>query len=231
MLFQAVTENLARLARHPAMDDALAALRRGSPRELLAGMTDPVKALVAAVAAAELRRPVLLLVETDRRAEEILEPLRFFARAVSGPAAHAVLLPALDALPGQGAGPHPEILETRAASLWRFSSGQVSLMIAPAAAGVLAFDDPGSYANLALSLERDQEISFDDALRYLRKAGYTRTDLVEMPGQYALRGGILDVYPPEAPRPVRSRAPGRYSRIPARVRSGIAAFYGDHWAA
>jgi transcription-repair coupling factor (superfamily II helicase) len=56
---------------------------------------------------------------------------------------------------------------------------------------------------LALSLERDQEISLDDALRYLRRAGYTRADLVEAPGQYALRGGILDVFPPEAPRPVR----------------------------
>jgi transcription-repair coupling factor (superfamily II helicase) len=203
MLFPAVTDTLARLARHPAMDDALAALRRGSPRQLLAGLTDPVKALAAALVAAELRRPVLLLVESDRRAEELLEPLRFFARALSGPAAQAVLLPALDALPGQGAGPHPEILETRAASLWRFAGGQVSLMIAPAAAGVLAFDDPAGYANLALSLERDQEISLDDALRYLRRAGYARTDLVEMPGQYALRGGILDVYPPEAPRPVR----------------------------
>jgi transcription-repair coupling factor (superfamily II helicase) len=203
MLLPAVSENLARLARHPAMDDALAALRRGSPRELLAGMTDPVKALVTALAAVELHRPVLLLVETDRRAEELLEPLRFFTRALAGPAAHAVLLPALDALPGQGAGPHPSILETRAASLWRFTSGQVSLMIAPAAAGVLTLADPAGYANLALALERDQEISLDEALRYLRRAGYARTDLVEMPGQYALRGGILDVYPPEAPRPVR----------------------------
>jgi transcription-repair coupling factor (superfamily II helicase) len=203
MLFPAVTESLARLTRHPAMDDALAALRRNSPRELLAGMTDPVKTLAAALAATELRRPVLLVVESERRAEDLLEPLRFFARALGGPAAQAVLLPALDKLPGQGAGPHPEILETRAASLWRFSIGQVSLMIAPAAASVLSFGDSGGYANLALSLERDQEISLDEALRYLRRAGYARTDLVEAPGQYALRGGILDVYPPEAPRPVR----------------------------
>jgi transcription-repair coupling factor (superfamily II helicase) len=203
MLFPSVTENLSRLVRHRAMDDALAALRRGAPRELLAGMTDPVKALVAALVAAELRRPVLLLVESDRRAEELLELLRFFARAVSGPAAQAVVLPALDQLPGRGAGPHAEILETRAASLWRFTSGQVSLLIATAAASVLPFGDSGGYANLALSLEIDQELSLDDALRYLRRAGYARTDLVEMPGQYALRGGILDVYPPESPRPVR----------------------------
>jgi len=203
MLFSAVTENLSRLARHPAMDDALAALRRGSMRELLAGLTDPVKALVAALVAAELRRPALVLVATGQRAEEMLEPLRFFARAFSGPAAPVALLPALDALPGQGPGPHPQILEMRAAALWRFTSGQVSLMIAPAAASVLSFADPADYGQLALSLERDQEISLDEALGYLRRAGYTRTDLVEMPGQYALRGGILDVFPPEAPRPVR----------------------------
>ena len=203
MIFPAVIENLSRLARHPAMDDALAALRRGSMRELLTGLTDPVKAVVAALAAAELRRPILVLVETGRRAEEMLEPLRFFARALGGPAAPVALLPALDALPGQGPGPHAEILEMRAAALWRFTSGQVSVMIAPAAASVLSFADPGDYGQLALSLECDQDISLDDALRYLRRAGYTRTDLVEMPGQYALRGGILDVFPPEAPRPVR----------------------------
>ncbi len=203
MIFPAVIENLSRLARHPAMDDALAALRRGSKRQLLAGLTDPVKALVAALAAAELRRPVLVLLETGRRAEEMLEPLRFFTRALSGLAAPVALLPALDALPGQGPGPHPEILEMRAAALWRFTSGQVSILIAPAAASVLNFADPSDYGQLALSLERDQEISLDDALRYLRRAGYARTDLVEMPGQYALRGGILDVFPPEAARPVR----------------------------
>src|SRR3989304_4189452 len=142
MLFPAVTESLARLARHPVMDDALAALRRGSPQQLLAGMTDPVKALVAALAAPELRPPVLLLVESDRRAEELLDPLRFFARALSGPAAQPVWLPALDALPGQGAGPHPEILETRAASLWRFAAGAGPRVFPPAPAGAVAFCAP-----------------------------------------------------------------------------------------
>src|SRR5262249_6352342 len=37
----------------------------------------------------------------------------------------------------------------------------------------------------------------------LNSVGYTRADVVEMPGEYALRGGILDVYPPEADRPLR----------------------------
>ena len=127
MLFPAVTEVLARLGRHPAVDEIVESLRHGSPEEALAGLTPPAKALVVALVAAELRRPVVVVVETGRAAEEMLEPLSFFYRTFGGMAsgggstAGAVsLLPALDALPGQGAGPHPDILETRAATLYSF---------------------------------------------------------------------------------------------------------------
>ncbi len=43
----------------------------------------------------------------------------------------------------------------------------------------------------------------DPLLPHLNTVGYHSTDVVEMPGEYALRGGILDVYSPEAERPVR----------------------------
>ncbi len=210
MLLSAVTELFARVARHPAVDEALESLRRGAPSETIAGLTDPAKALIAALAAAELRRPVLFLVETERRAQAAIEPLQFFSRVLGASSAAAgaaissvVSLPALDALPGQGAGPHPEILETRAAALWRLASGQASIVVAPAAATLLHFADPAFYGELTSSLERDQEISLDEVLANLSRAGYTRTDLVEMPGQFAVRGGLLDIFPPEAARPVR----------------------------
>jgi len=204
MLFPAVTELLGRLTRLPSIDEALDALRRGSPRESLAGLTSPVKAIVAALAAAELRRPALLLVESQRRAEDVLEPLQFFYRTFAGGSAAPVsLLPALDALPGQGAGPHPEILETRTATLGRFVSGQSSVLVVPVAATLLAFGSPQFYESLSLSLGRDEEIPLDRVLAHLTRVGYVRTELVEMPGQFAVRGGILDVFPPEAPRPLR----------------------------
>jgi transcription-repair coupling factor (superfamily II helicase) len=204
MLFAAVTELLGRLTRLPAVDEALDSLRRGSPSEALAGLTSPVKTIVAALAAAELRRPVLVLVDNQRRAEEILEPLQFFHRTFSGSSAAPVsLLPALDALPGQGAGPHPEILEMRAATLGRLVSGQSSVIVAPVAATLLGFASPQFYEGLTLVLARDEEVPLDTVLAHLARVGYVRTELVEMPGQFAVRGGILDVFPPEASRPVR----------------------------
>src|SRR5207244_12265554 len=43
----------------------------------------------------------------------------------------------------------------------------------------------------------------DALVEHLKVVGYAKADVVEMPGEHALRGGILDVYPPEADRPVR----------------------------
>jgi len=204
VLVPAATETLVRVARHPALDSALHSLRRGASQESLAGLTDPAKALVAAVVASELRRPILMLTESGRRAEAMIEPLQFFSRAVGPSSVGSVaLLPALDALPGQTLAPHPELLETRAATLGRFVSGQASVVVAPVEATLLSFAPSGFYEQLSRSLARDQEIALEDVLTHLLRVGYARADLVEMPGQFAVRGGILDVFPPEAPRPVR----------------------------
>ena len=226
MLFPAVTENLARLARHPAMDDALDALRRGAPARLLAGMTDPVKALIAALASAELRRPVLLVVENDRRAEELLEPCAFSRAPSADLPRKPCCSPRWTCLPGQGAGPHPEILETRAASLWRFTSGQVPLMIAPAAAGVIAFEDPVrlrqsrpfARARPGNFPRRRAALSAPRRLRAHRPGGDARPvrPARRHPRRLSARSAA----------PGSRRAARRYRRIPARVRPRIAALDG-----
>lgn len=204
MLFPAVTELFGHLAHLPALDDAFESLRQGSPAEELAGLTTPAKALVTALAVTELRRPALVLVEDERRAAALLEPLQFFYRTLNGnSAAPVLLLPALDALPGIGAGPHPEILEVRASTLSRFVSGQCSMVVAPLEATLLSFAPPQFYESLSLSLARDAEISLNDVIAHLLKTGYIRTELVEMEGQFSVRGGILDVFPAEGAKPVR----------------------------
>jgi transcription-repair coupling factor (superfamily II helicase) len=204
MLFPAVTEFFGHLAHLPALDAAFEALRQGSPAEELAGLTTPAKALVTALAVTELRRPAVVLAEDERRASALLEPLQFFYRTLNGnSSAPVLLLPALDALPGIGAGPHPEILEVRASTLSRFVSGQCSIVVAPIEATLLSFAPPQFYESLSLSLARDVEISLQDVIAHLLKTGYIRAELVEMEGQFSVRGGILDVFPGEAPKPVR----------------------------
>ena len=53
------------------------------------------------------------------------------------------------------------------------------------------------------SVRKSETLDTEALLAHLNTVGYISADVVEMPGEYALRGGILDVYSPEADRPVR----------------------------
>ena len=107
-------------------------------------------------------------------------------------------------LPFQNLSPHPEIQEERATALWKIATGAVSIVVAPVAATAirLRLGRVLRRSGAHCSPRRDRSIP-KPLLQHLNTVGYTSTDVVEMPGEYALRGGILDVYSPEADRPVR----------------------------
>ena len=179
-------------------------LRRGTPHERIAGLTSTAKALLAAIVATELRRPMVVLVESGGRAETFAASMQFFYRALAGQeATEVVVLPALDVLPWQDAAPHPEILENRAVALWRFSTGEARVVVAPVAAARMRLADAAHYAEQARTLARDETVSLDELVAHLRRVGYESHDMVEMPGQFTVRGGIVDIFPAEAERPVR----------------------------
>jgi len=114
-----------------------------------------------------------------------------------------VVLPAYDVLPYEGRSPHPQISEVRGAALWRFASGEADILIAPIAAAQMRLFDASFYGNLARVIERDQDIAHSELLGYLHSVGYETHETVEMPGQLTVRGGIVDLFSPEALRPVR----------------------------
>jgi transcription-repair coupling factor (superfamily II helicase) len=203
MILPAVRERLESVLRHPAMEGALAALRSGGNHISLSGLHDVAKALVAAYITHELRRPAYFVTESNRRAEALAETVRFFAGIFPGALGGVTTLPAFDTLPWQSQSPHPDILERRAATLFRLADGQISLVIAPVTAALWRYQDPYVYLSLARTLARDTEMPLDDLLLHLGSVGYTRTEMVELPGQFAVRGGIIDVFSPESQRPVR----------------------------
>jgi transcription-repair coupling factor (superfamily II helicase) len=218
MILPLVGELLARVGQHPAVEECLNALRRAAPQSgraepggagagavvRLAGLTDSAKALVAAYLAAELKHPVLYLTDSTPRAEALLGPLQYFFGALGGAAAGQVaLLPAHDVLPYQGRSPHPEICEARAAALGRLAAGQAAVVLAPVSAAQLRTRDAEFYRDLARVIERGADYPLEELLAHLRSVGYEKHETVEMPGQYSVRGGLLDVFSPEAARPVR----------------------------
>src|ERR1700687_5233615 len=203
MILPAVRERLESVLRHPSMEAALAALRAGGQLVSISGLHDVAKALVAAYVTHELRRPAFFVAESNRRAEALADTLRFFSTIFPSAMGGVATLPAFDTLPWQSQSPHADILERRAATLFRLTDGQISLLVAPVSAALWRYQDPYVYLSLARTLATDAEIPLEELITHVGSVGYTRTEMVEMPGQFALRGGIIDVFSPESLRPVR----------------------------
>ena len=203
MILPAVSDRLERLLRHPSLDGALGELRSSAGIVGLSGLQDVAKALCAAHFTHELRRPAFFLTSDNRRAEELAETLRFFLQIFPGATGGVAVLPAFDSLPWDSQAPHADILERRAATLYRLANGELSLVIAPMAAALWRYQDPYVYLTLAQVLAKDSELSHEALIQHLGGIGYARTEMVDLPGQFAVRGGIIDVFSPEAQHPVR----------------------------
>ena len=190
-----------KLLRLPAVEGALAAVHSNEPLIRLSGLQDAAKALLTTFFAGELRRPAFFLTASNKQAEAIAETLRFFASVFS--AGSVAVLPAFDTLPWDARSPHADILERRAATLYRLANGQANFLVAPISAALWRYRAADSYEQLTRTLKPDDEVSLDEFIAHLGAVGYARTEMVEMPGQFAQRGGIVDLFSPEAPRPVR----------------------------
>ena len=185
------------------MEGALAELRANAGQVSITGLHDVAKALLAVYLTHALRRPAFFVTDSNRRAEALAETLRFFASIFPGASGNVATLPSFDRLPWESQSPHADILERRATTLFRLVDGQISLVIAPMSAALWRYQDPAAYLYLAKMLAKDTEIGHEELIMHLGSVGYTRTEMVELPGQFAVRGGIIDVFSPEAMRPVR----------------------------
>jgi len=204
MILPFVREVFAELEHSSGFERVRRHLSLGAGRRRVSGLTATARALYIPLMARAARQPVIVVV-ADNKAAEALEPMLGAGCELTGAVdpAQVVRLPAHDVLPFENLSPHPDVQEQRAAALWKLATGAVSILIAPVEAAALKLFDRDYYAGLTVTLKRGEEVDVEVLTAHLASVGYTQIDLVEMPGQFTRRGGILDVYSPESDRPVR----------------------------
>src|SRR6185436_11321048 len=99
--------------------------------------------------------------------------------------------------------PHAEICEQRAIGLWSLATKRTPITVVPAASALRRIQPADYYRQLTLRLRSGEELPLDEVVAHLESVGYQKREPVEMVGEYSVRGGILDVFSPEAQRPVR----------------------------
>ncbi|MGA3028082.1 MAG: transcription-repair coupling factor [Bryobacteraceae bacterium] len=206
MTHPAIRDLFQSLGRHPAFQEAVGELLRDRSAQIsLSGLTATAKALYAVLLWQATERPLILVTDGNAAAETLAELTATFfdllvtAREIPRPQ----LIPALDVLPHQRLSPHTEIAEQRAIGLWRLSSGRTTITVTPIASALLKTETAEFYRQLALTIRVGDEVPLEDLLAHLESIGYEKREPVEMVGEYSLRGGILDIFPAEADRPVR----------------------------
>ncbi len=204
MILPFVREIFADLEHVPGFERVRRHLSLGAGRRRVSGLTATARALYLPLMARAAKQPVIVIV-ADNKAAEALEPLLKAGCELTGAIdpARVVRFPAHDVLPFENLSPHPDVQEQRAAALWKLATGAVDILISPVESAAMRLFDLEYYAGLAVTLKRGEEVDIEVLTEHLASVGYTPMDLVEMPGQFTRRGGILDVYSPEADRPVR----------------------------
>ena len=204
MILPFVREIFAELEHSPGFERVRRQLSLRSGRRRVSGLTATARAIYLPLMARAAKRPVIVVVP-DNKAAETLEPLLKAGCELTGAIdpSRVVRFPAHDVLPFENLSPHPDVQEQRAAALWKIATGVVDIVIVPVESAALKLFNLDYYAGLAVTLKRGEEVDIEVLTAHLASVGYTQMDIVEMPGQFTRRGGILDVYSPEADRPVR----------------------------
>jgi len=147
-------------------------------------------------------RTVLVVTATVREAEDLVEELA----DVVAPETLA-LYPAWETLPHERLSPRSDTVGRRLAVLRRIAhpgagAGPLQVVVAPVRS-VLQPQVKGLADLAPVELVPGQEVELDDLVRRLAEAAYSRVDLVEKRGEFAVRGGIVDVFPPTEEHPLR----------------------------
>src|ERR1700678_3440514 len=173
-------------------------------RKRVSGLTATARALYLPLFARAAQSPVVVIVADNKAADALQLTLRAACELTGAIDSERVLrLPAHDVLPFENLSPHPDVQEQRASVLWKIATGAASIVIVPVEAASMRVFPADYYAQLGRVLRREEEIDMDELTTHLASVGYSPMDIVEMPGQFTRRGGIFDVYSPEADRPVR----------------------------
>ena len=158
---------------------------------------DPVRPFLLAALVRHLGLPALAVCARAEEAEGLARDVHAFLGRNG-----AEVFPGWEVLPGEPLSPSVETMGKRMYSLLRLRRGDAFVVCTTAQGAMQLVADPGDSAGL-LHIDVGTEISLDRTGEALVEMGYDRNYIVERRGEFAIRGGILDVFPPASDRPLR----------------------------
>ena len=191
-----IWDELARNLRASAPYQAL--LRDPGQAKDVLRLPVPAAAWVGELLAADLGRTLLVVVPREADALTWMEAAQLFGRPE-----HAVYFPAPSLTPYQDAEVSLLVRAQEAVALDRVLAGTASTVVTTPRALFRLLPTAAAFSRAVLALKPGDDVPIDDLAAHLLRAGFRRTDLVYEVGDFAVRGGIFDLFPPGEDAPVR----------------------------
>ncbi len=148
------------------------------------------------------RRPTAVVTASAADAQRLLEEIAFFA-----PDVRCALFPDWETLPYDTFSPHQDLISERLATLWRISQRNretgADLVLVPATTALYRLAPPSFLAAYTFHFKVRQKLDEARLKAQLTLAGYSHVSQVVSPGEYAVRGSLIDLYPMGSPVPYR----------------------------
>ncbi len=132
--------------------------------------------------------------DTQRFAEE----LAFFE-----PGLRIAVFPDWETLPYDTFSPHQDLISDRLATLWRVQQGEVDVLLLPATTALARLAPPSFLAGTTFVFKQKARLNDTRLKAQLTLAGYEHVSQVVSPGEYAVRGSLIDLFPMGSPVPYR----------------------------
>ncbi len=188
------------LTQRPEFRRLIQRLRDAEGLPALTGITESARPYVIAVLASALKQPLLVAVSDEVQARLVADTLKALVQQPDD----VLYLPDRDALPYERLISDAETTQQRMNALIRLTERERNTIVVCSARALTQPVIPPQELSASLySLKPGQEVDLTLMLEHLYNLGYEPVTEVEEPGQFSHRGGIVDLFPPILPRPVR----------------------------
>jgi len=136
------------------------------------------------------KEPLVIITSNAFEAQRLMEEIPFFAPGLS-----LHLLPDWETLPYDVFSPHPDLISERLATLYQISQNNFDVVIVSIATALLQMPPAAYLAGHTFMLKKGQKLDLEALRNQCAQAGYHHVSQVISPGEFSVRGGLVDLFP------------------------------------
>nr|WP_295970509.1 transcription-repair coupling factor [uncultured Bacillus sp.] len=176
----------------------IAGIEGGLREQLVTGLSGSARTLFLSSIYEKTKKSVVIITHNLLQAQKLFDDLTHIIGENN-----VFLYPANELIGAEISIASPELRAQRIEVLNRLCLQKKGITIVPIAGMRRMFPSPAVWKKYQVTYKLGKEINVEEHLKLLIEMGYVRTEMITAPGEFSVRGGILDIYPLTEPNPVR----------------------------